>query len=145
MPSLSLRKWGLVPKHTDIALRDSRLMENPHPAQESPQGMLYGHSPESSALRQTPGERGLGARRSTSSAVAEPGGHGRDTRTTRVRRGLAGSLDRLWISRKEFCFRRAPVRAGRAFSFMHKIILGQQPPKQPLAQNKNGKVAQSPQ
>jgi len=32
----------------------------------------------------------------------------------------------------------AQVTAGPEFSPMRKIIFGQQPPKQPLAQNKNG-------
>jgi hypothetical protein len=55
-----------------------------------------------------------------------------------VQRNLAGGFDRHWASRKEFSFLRAPGMAGPGFSLMHIIIFGQQPPKQPPAQNKNG-------
>jgi len=72
------------------------------------------------------------------------GGRGGAAATRHVRgkrplpRTIAGGLDCRWAGRKIFHFRRVPVAAGPGFSSMRKIIFGQQPPKQPLAQNKNG-------
>jgi hypothetical protein len=37
-----------------------------------------------------------------------------------------------------FRIQTVPLLAGPGFSFMRKFIFEQQPPKQPLAQNKNG-------
>jgi hypothetical protein len=55
-----------------------------------------------------------------------------------VQRNVATGLDCSWASLKIFCFRRAPVVVGPGFSSLRRIIFGQQPPKQPSAQNKNG-------
>lgn len=51
---------------------------------------------------------------------------------------IAGDLDCRWASCKIFHTRRAPVMSWPGYSSMRKIIFDQQPPKQPLAQNKNG-------
>jgi hypothetical protein len=51
---------------------------------------------------------------------------------------IAGGMDYLSASAKISHLRTAPVKAGPEFSSMRKIIFLQQPPKQPLAQNKNG-------
>jgi len=57
-----------------------------------------------------------------------------------ARRGAASLADLIASGSRarSFAFRDRRCWRGRAFSFIHKIIFGQQPPKQPFAQNKNG-------
>ena len=126
-------------RNAHIAGRDSRLMENAHPAQESLRDAV-GAFP--GIFRFTADAGGSGGPGCETVCLFRQwrrlAGTGGVRGLCPVRRGLAGSLDCLWISPKKFCFRRVSVIAGPGFSLMRKNILGQQPPKQPLAQNKNG-------
>ena len=58
--------------------------------------------------------------------------------TYAVRHTIVGGLDCRCVPGKVFRLRRAPMITGSGFSSTRKIIFRQQPPKQPLAQNKNG-------
>ena len=87
------------------------------------------------------GERGCGQRCDNRLLLRQwrrSGGHGWLRGKRPVRRSIAGGLDCRSAERKIFHFRRVPVVTGPGFSSMRKIIFGQQPPKQPLGQNKNG-------
>jgi hypothetical protein len=55
-----------------------------------------------------------------------------------LRHTIDGALDCQCTPGKISRIRSVPVMAGPGFPFRHKFIFGQQPPKQPLAQNKNG-------
>ena len=125
------------PSH--IVGRDSRLMENPHPAQESLRDAVGAFLGSIRFTTNPWGSGGLDARPSASSAVAETGGLGwRASGQHPLRHTMAGCLDCRWASCKIISFRRAPGMVETRLSFMRRIIFELQPPKQPLAQNKNG-------
>jgi hypothetical protein len=82
---------------------------------------------------------GLGAKPSASSEVPEASGHlCRVSGQRLLQRAISGGLDCRCASGKCFVLRPGRCWRGRAFPSHAKTISHEQPPKQPLAQNKNG-------